>query len=181
MWCHLPAMHITLFSEVGSLHGDLQNVYPSLPLFADNTCLGQGLSDCLTKRTSSIPPHPQDSCCTPSCITHSNCCPVQQRNHSCFCQYLSVCGWGDSRRNSVRRLRMLQLQLLRHDCPPQHILSRMGCRCFQAGAQSTSASCLVWAHIHLHVTSHRTGSNTWKIQRNTLSFNGPATRFFWQD
>ena len=55
VWRHLPATHIMLFSEVGSLHGDPRNVYSSLPLFADNTSLEQGL----TRKTSSTPSAPR--------------------------------------------------------------------------------------------------------------------------
>lgn len=85
---------------------------------------------------------------------------------------------GDSGKNSKRGLRMLHVQqLLGHDSPPQHLLSRMWSSCFQAAAQSTSKACLAWAHIHLHLTSLRTESNTSIIQRNTLSFSRPATRF----
>jgi len=63
---------------------------------------------------------------------------------------------------------MLEVQLLGHNCPPQHTLPRMGCSCCQAAVQPTPTSSLVWAHVRLHVTSPRTGSDTWKIHRETL-------------
>lgn len=62
---------------------------------------------------------------------------------------------------------MLQVQLLADDYPQQYILPTMGHSFVETAAQSTPASYLVWASIHLEVPSLQTGSNAWKFYSET--------------
>lgn len=62
---------------------------------------------------------------------------------------------------------MLQIQLLTDDNPQQYTLPTVGHSSVETAAQSTPASYLVWASIHLQVPSLQTGSNTWKFHSET--------------